>query len=1209
MSTKNRYNIIPVERNKYNVVSPGNETTLKVGKAAQPFKTIAQPPKQPIAPQTTGGISAIDKARQTGSQNITPAQVVAPQKQEYKQAKFITGTPEPVGFNQQMQTAKSTPVSIDQGAPDEKSVLSGFMDSMKEYDSGDTPFYGSGKEAVENIKVAIAFDKFEKGTADEKDKEIMNNYQAKQESLAKKRENMGYNVGETIKSSGRFMLELGISAVTEFFTGGVAPTGDAMILNQAAKLGSKKALQKFIKDKAFRATITTAVKNTVKKESIILAKQFAFTAPTNVTLGTAERMIGRVDTNTGEILEQGQKIDEAIVNSLTNHAVELLTERGGGVTGKILSKLATPVKKIATKTAIFQAFKKALPVATDSQITKVLNMTGWNGPLSEFWEERDADAFNHALYSVGLGDQEFTGLTMDQVATELIAFSIMGGGVKVISSKPFARDVKEFIKEPKIGLGIKDVSEKTPSVVEMAKQTNQQISQELKQKITEESFLSNSLKLEQAKNKASKFILADATPESTITVYMAGKNPIQSNNFVTLNKKQAEDYANKREGAKMFEKDVKLKELADYGGTSTEFVYRAKETPTMDEVAPFGDSPIDMAQQSSQTAVQNLRPDIAETIEPLQAVVGGDRNTPINERVRWIDYLRTPWKVFDRMGIRPAYEKLLKGYEGYVQELPKNIDLITSWSKQVGKESNEKIFRFLDGEKIQLDQTEAKVAGQIKTYLAWWADRLGMSKDNRISEYITHIFPFKKGGEIPEEIAHLIRKKIPGSVYNPFLLQRQGAEGYVRDTWKALDAYTKRATRKANMDPALNELKLASAKLTDTSQLDYLNNYVGKVNLRPSALDSSIDNHIKEKVGYLFGARPTASISRAMRKMIARAKIGGSVTSFAKNLTQGVNTFAELGTKYVTKGYIDLVKFGGKELKQEGVLIAPFIEDRTYSAVKKAAEKFDNVLFLNMSASELVNRGAAYYGAKAKFLDGKITPKEFKNELGEEMPANYVPTMEDAIRYGKKVSSKTQFLFGPLDTPVALNSDLAKMAVQFQTFGLKQAEFVGQMVGKKEWLKLVRYMLSSMLLFHFIGSAFGMKWDDSFKTLRWGMPPAIQFLIDLWNSGVMGKDKYGNILDTEQRAKAVGKSLFTNVVPAGSQIKRTVEGVGTVSGGAGRSPSGKFQYKVEDTPINYAKGALFGKYNLPESKAYYKKRDDKARGKKSKSSSNRYNPI
>ena len=111
---------------------------------------------------------------------------------------------------------------------------------------------------------------------------------------------------------------------------------------------------------------------------------------------------------------------------------------------------------------------------------------------------------------------------------------------------------------------------------------------------------------------------------------------------------------------------------------------------------------------------------------------------------------------------------------------------------------------------------------------------------------------------------------------------------------------------------------------------------------------------------------------------------------------------------------MDLAKFGAKELNENGVLMESFIEERIVSATKTMVNKMDAVLFYNMKASEQINRGAAYYGAKAKFLEGKITAREFRQALGKDMPANYSPTMEDATSYGKYVSAKTQFLFGPV---------------------------------------------------------------------------------------------------------------------------------------------------------------------------------------------------
>jgi hypothetical protein len=440
----------------------------------------------------------------------------------------------------------------------------------------------------------------------------------------------------------------------------------------------------------------------------------------------------------------------------------------------------------------------------------------------------------------------------------------------------------------------------------------------------------------------------------------------------------------------------------------------------------------------------------------------------------------------------------------------------------------------------------------------------------------------------------LIRNKTAKSIYNPFQLQRQGAEGYLKDTWKALDAYAKRATRKVNIDPALKEFNEATAHLTEASQIEYIEKRISTLNMRPTAMETDIDNLI-HRIFPNIGPRPTLRLTAETRKMVSRAKIGGSLTSLAKNLTQGINTWSELGTKYTTRGYVDLAKFGMKELKDNSVLRDSFYEDRTYNAIKKWAEKADRALFMNMEATELINRGSAYYGAKAKFLEGKTSDKDYNLAFGKDKPDGYTPTMEDAIKYGKFVAEKTQFLFGPLETPHYTSGGLAKAAVQFQTFAMKQTEYIWQMGRDKEFTKLSRYLIGSSLLFQYIAGAVGMTWEDSWKTWRWGMPPIIQFLRDLWDQGVMGEDKYGNKLGWGERAKGVGQSLFTNVVPGGAQMKKTYQGFNAVKEGAEKTSAGRTKYKIEQDTGNYIRGTLFGKYNLPESKAYYKEQEEKAK--------------
>jgi len=1551
----NRYNSIVDTKGRYNAVSPEETAVVK------PVKKVVTPQPAPIAP-TPKPIQAPREqtmAEKYGLPESTISQA-KPQVQEKpsiwnrvaktllpKRAEDYFG----LNDSQIQKDIKTSEDAKQYEFAGGRSITSGLIDSLTDWDSKDVPFYGSGKEAVESVGLAQSARRFEKGEQKPGDVSKLQEYYKNNEKEAKLQRNTGYAAGETIKNSVRFMGELLPVALSEILTGSVAPTGDAWVLAQASKIGVKETLKKYAEDKAFRTALTTAVKNKAKVEAATVAKQFGLTAPTNITDKSAERMIGQYDFETGKIIEPGQPIGEAIVNGVSQHAVELLSERTGGITGKLIGKMATPVKNVAVKSSIYNALKKRLPSASNSQLTALLKKSGWNGVIGEFFEERDADALNQLLFSVGLGDQEFQGLTIEQIATELIAFSVMGGGIsagvgvynktadkianKQVTKKNIQGEENAITQEPSkesgvfysgakghvvetslnidkakvatikgdqrgltnsssyveadqklfdkyssdydfvkiehpemsnkadeyynlkerkwysqdkdvaevyamqkregkyeikkeiptnTGPGYQDLSRSIDKMVEsgtfypeeatilktLFEGTNDKLLSQIK--YTENSRFSRTLGRFRTRQKKSTGEIVPGSPDIQMQTGLAKKDYTQSSrtfvhefghagwhliltqeernlvtkvfnetskakrtqlfsnlggnvnyyaeneheffaqafsdyvfenkvpapqmkalfkritgelwrrlkNLVTRGevkavktmspvfekilagdtstpltefyKKEPPSFKKKLQeifddlapeakrlqgaqsqtvvpGKSLFSggmpelektaeglrdlknnieniSDKKLEVLYDFTANFAKGNDHMENTPEYAEMikrgykpidpnnlrrgfdmkkettpeptpeqpvqdvfdSPVGNSPMETVADTFKTTTESLPPDIASTIEPIEKVMTED-GTPLAQQVGALDYIRTPWRVFEKMGLRPAYQKLLAGYEAYMKELPTNIDKITAWSKRVSKESNERIFEYLDGESIELNTNEAQVANEIKAWMAQWADRLGMSPDARITDYITHIFPKGKGGEIPEEIAYMIRGKIPGSVYNPFLLERLGAEGYIKDTWRALDAYTKRATRKVNMDPGLAEIKEASDKLTHDTQIDYINNYVSKINLRPNRIDKMIDTSIKQLVGYKFGARPTAEITRSLRMMIARAKIGFSAISFAKNITQGVNTLAELSAKYTTIGYIDLVKYGGKELEAEGVLIAPFIEDRKYSAVKGAIEKVDKVLFVNMNASELVNRGAAYYGAKAKFVAGKIKPHEYKKAFGKEMPKDYNPTMKDAIDYGKFVAAKTQFKFGALDTPVAMNSDLMKLIFQFQTFSLKQAEFITQMAKDKEYAKLVRYTTASTMLFQIIGSAFGMSWEDAIKPWRFGLPPALQFFLDLFEKGIVGKDKYGNILDTEEKVKATADTLLTNVVPGGVQAKRTFEGLGVVNEGAARTKSGNFKHKVEQTPSNYVRGSLFGKYNLPESKAYYKKKDDKAKGKSNSSRSNRYNGL
>jgi hypothetical protein len=552
------------------------------------------------------------------------------------------------------------------------------------------------------------------------------------------------------------------------------------------------------------------------------------------------------------------------------------------------------------------------------------------------------------------------------------------------------------------------------------------------------------------------------------------------------------------------------------------------------------------------------------------------KQTDVKNVVGIHDYIRTPEKVFKKMGLEPEFGVLRKADEAYKKQLPQEIDKITEWSKRVPKESNERIFKYLDGQAITLRDDELKVANEIKQYLSEWADKLGLPEDKRVSNYITHLFEEQFiTRQFDEDIAKIIADRVPGSVYDPFLEKRLGALGYKQDTWAALDAYVKRATRKVNLDPAL-EIISKKARDFELTQYKYVKRFLDKVNMRPSEWETAVDNTIKQIIGYRLGQRPVAKLSRIFRQMAFRGMIGGNVGSPFRNLSQGVNTYAKLGEKYTTIGYLQFARKGTRELKELGILGDNFITDRKLSATKKTLQKLDDALFSLFDGSEKINRGSAFYGARAKALaEGK--------------------TLEEATNIAKKLVRETQFNYGAIDTPLALQGDLNKLITQFLSYPVKQTEFLLGMAKDKNMMGLLRYALAGVAFVYTAGKAVGMEPKELIPfsgivsgEMKMGTPPSLKLPVEIGKAVFNAPDKYGQTRDIKQKLSDIGKTAW-GMIPGGTQMKKTLEGINLIEEGGSFNKAGNLQFLAPVSKPGKTQAILFGKYASQNAKDYFDK--------------------
>lgn len=536
--------------------------------------------------------------------------------------------------------------------------------------------------------------------------------------------------------------------------------------------------------------------------------------------------------------------------------------------------------------------------------------------------------------------------------------------------------------------------------------------------------------------------------------------------------------------------------------------------------------------------------------------------TKVTKKVNLLDYLRPPQDVLNKIGLTNQSRLLRTQYEKYLTELPQEISKIQDWMKQVpNKESSAKIFNYLDGMGGVLTPEESKVASEIKSYLAEWANKLNLPKDKRVSSYITHIF--EKDAlqtEFDDDIASLIDKKVAGSVYNPFTISRKKNEiPYIQDVFRALDAYVKRATRAYNMDPALKTLKDASFGL-ELSQVKYLERLTARINLRPTELDNLLDNLIKSSpIGYRFGQRPVTAISRNIRQHIYRGALGLNFSSALRNLTQFSNTYATLGEKYTGIGYLKMAKnWNTGELERVGVLRDSFIQDQTITAMNSLTQKIDKSLFYFFERAEKINRGSAYFGAKQQALDKGLSE-------------------ENAIEFAKEMVRKTQFQFGSIDTPLALQSDLAKTLTQFGSYSVRQLDFLANMIKNKQYLGLVRYIGSTLVLAKVLKDEFGMKVD---LLPQLNLSPTAQFATNIVPA-IYGSDQQKD----ESRNKLANTGLL--LIPGGVQAKKTITGINDYMKGRSETAGGNERYQVAPGAENLLKSVFLGSRATDAGQEYY----------------------
>ena len=465
--------------------------------------------------------------------------------------------------------------------------------------------------------------------------------------------------------------------------------------------------------------------------------------------------------------------------------------------------------------------------------------------------------------------------------------------------------------------------------------------------------------------------------------------------------------------------------------------------------------------------------------------------------------------------------------------------------------------------------------------------------------------------------------------------RKKGGEEYSKDVWNVLSTYFDGINRAKNIEPSLRkiesvstQLKLASAEHKNfEAYAGFLDNYINQIK-------GKNQSNIEKAFDAQFGRNAFKKSTGAIRAVNAMATLGLSPLTALRQMTQEIATVGNLNPKWAGVGMVNgarmlASKEGRKELKLSGVLDEGTglkdLKGLTQSKAGKAFDKVSDGLMSMVSTMDNIMRAQAYAGAKAKGL--KLNGAKWErwaNEAGLTGQAAQDFVQKKAMEYGTKATVDTQFITSKVDAPAAFNGPGMRTLTQLATFDGKQAGFLIRMglkpikdvkngnyrLAANDMGKLIAMGATAWGVQATLGQFIGMKGTDHIpfydqiqawtniegkdekgferdQKNKFRRSPAMTLLFGdgAKNPGLLGalakKDKGEGV-------KEFWDKNWQLIVPAGTQAKRTTEGIKSVEEGVVKNDKGNTRFVQNQDQGNALKAAILGKYTTENGQKWLK---------------------
>ena len=368
---------------------------------------------------------------------------------------------------------------------------------------------------------------------------------------------------------------------------------------------------------------------------------------------------------------------------------------------------------------------------------------------------------------------------------------------------------------------------------------------------------------------------------------------------------------------------------------------------------------------------------------------------------------------------------------------------------------------------FEREQLERYLLQEQATYTAKLKLETNPKKINRYKKRLQKIGENLKKNNRGELLTY---EDLPSNITTGFLKQRKGYTGYSFDALKAYNHYVHAFARKIYYEPMLKHVKSLHPQL-------------------PADLKGYNKWYIRNFMG--FEKYALADLASAIVSIQWIRTMGLNPRSAIVNFTQRLNTIAEVGAIYSAKGEAFAFTAEGKRLFDETGIAREIPQVILEGDVK--AEWFQTVKVLGgfmFNQMEKGNRRHAYLSAYLKAKDGKVSIREAKR-YGIKDPKNM--TEAEIRQYSIDVVHRTQFRYGKVGMPRALQYPLGRVAGQFTSFTIKQIELMVHW-AKTDPMKLIKYMAmaegGNLAVQKFLDTdlsnalGMGVNWSDILKSLK-----------------------------------------------------------------------------------------------------------------------------